>query len=91
MSESINMILSDNTVTLDDIFISVKTSGKYHKSRLSSILDTWFSLAPSGSKSPAFSRTLAQWVNFEFGGVLTFVWSHSLLLPLVPRQRRPYL
>ena len=30
---------------LDDIFISVKTSGKFHESRLDPILKTWFKLA----------------------------------------------
>jgi fringe protein len=40
---------SDDKVSVDDIFISVKTSGKFHKSRLSPILDTWFSLALSST------------------------------------------
>jgi len=31
---------------LDDIFISVKTSKKFHSSRLKIILETWFNLAP---------------------------------------------
>ncbi|XP_072167693.1 beta-1,3-N-acetylglucosaminyltransferase radical fringe-like [Diadema setosum] len=31
---------------LSDIFIGVKTTGKYHKERLQIILDTWYSLAP---------------------------------------------
>ncbi len=29
-----------------DVFISVKTTYKYHQSRLKDILDTWFRLAP---------------------------------------------
>ena len=68
ISESINMINSDNTVTLDDIFISVKTSGKYHKPRLSPILDTWFSLAPSSTWF--FSDTSDPWVTRRTEGHL---------------------
>jgi len=49
-SANTNVITShDHQVTVNDIFISVKTSGKFHKSRLSPILDTWFSLAPSST------------------------------------------
>ncbi|XP_018336908.1 fringe glycosyltransferase [Agrilus planipennis] len=33
------------TTTLDDVFISVKTTKYYHKSRLNLILKTWFQLA----------------------------------------------
>lgn len=33
------------TTSIDDIFISVKTTKRYHKSRLSVILKTWFQLA----------------------------------------------
>jgi len=40
---------NNDELSLDDIFISVKTTGKYHKSRLTPILDTWFSLAPSST------------------------------------------
>ncbi|KRX39406.1 Fringe glycosyltransferase, partial [Trichinella nativa] len=29
-----------------DVFITVKTSARFHKSRIASILDTWFQLAP---------------------------------------------
>nr|XP_026694842.1 fringe isoform X1 [Ciona intestinalis] len=32
----------ENQTNLDDIFISVKTSGKFHKTRLNVIIDTWF-------------------------------------------------
>lgn len=32
-------------ITLDDIFISVKTTRIFHKSRLDIILDTWYQLA----------------------------------------------
>ena len=35
------------TVGLDDVFISVKTSKKFHSTRLKIILDTWFNLAPN--------------------------------------------
>merc|ERR1712060_592695 len=65
---SSNLINTDNTVTVDDIFISVKTSGKYHKSRLSPILDTWFSLAPSSTW--IFSDTSDPWVTRRTEGHL---------------------
>ena len=32
-------------VTLDDVYISVKTSQKYHQSRLRIVVDTWFEQA----------------------------------------------
>jgi len=32
-------------VALDDVFISVKTSGRFHRTRLQVILDTWFTKA----------------------------------------------
>lgn len=32
---------------LDDVFISVKTSKKFHSTRLKIILETWFNLAPN--------------------------------------------
>ncbi|CAG0881445.1 unnamed protein product [Cyprideis torosa] len=35
-----------NFTTLDDIFISVKTTKRYHDTRLELILKTWFNLAP---------------------------------------------
>ena len=38
-----------NSLTVNDIFISVKTSGKFHQSRPSPILDTWFSLVPTST------------------------------------------
>merc|ERR1712060_621922 len=65
---SSNLINTDNTVTVDDIFISVKTSGKYHKARLSPILDTWFSLAPSSTW--IFSDTSDPWVTRRTEGHL---------------------
>lgn len=34
------------TTSLDDIFISVKTTKKFHKERLEILLRTWFKLAP---------------------------------------------
>jgi len=43
-------ILRNTTVLsldIDDVFISVKTTGKFHSSRLEIILKTWFSLAPT--------------------------------------------
>ena len=41
--------LMNGKVTLDDIFISVKTSSKFHKSRLPAILDTWVSVASNST------------------------------------------
>ena len=32
----------NNDITVDDIYISIKTSKKYHSSRLQVIIDTWF-------------------------------------------------
>jgi len=40
-------VTSNTTTQLTDIFISVKTSGKYHASRLELQLKTWWSLASS--------------------------------------------
>ncbi len=34
------------STTLEDVFISVKTTKKYHKSRVSLQVGTWFRLAP---------------------------------------------
>lgn len=34
-----------NNIDLDDIFISVKTTKKYHNTRLKLIVETWFQLA----------------------------------------------
>jgi len=34
-----------SAIDLDDIFISVKTTKKYHETRLKTILETWFQLA----------------------------------------------
>lgn len=38
---------SQNVISLNDVFISVKTSNKFHQTRLKVILDTWFNLAPN--------------------------------------------
>ena len=47
---SINIIVQGLPVRSDlelrDVFISVKTTGKFHESRVQPILDTWHSLAP---------------------------------------------
>ena len=37
--------VSSSDLSQDDIFISVKTSGQFHQSRLNVILQTWFQLA----------------------------------------------
>ncbi|KAG9511257.1 Fringe glycosyltransferase, partial [Fragariocoptes setiger] len=37
---------SNDKLKADDVFISVKTTGKYHSTRVQLILDTWFQLAP---------------------------------------------
>jgi len=37
--------VSSSDLSQDDIFISVKTSGQFHQSRLTVILQTWFQLA----------------------------------------------
>ena len=34
------------SLSLDDVFVSVKTSQKFHQKRLKVILDTWFNIAP---------------------------------------------
>ena len=41
--------LPSDTFILDDIFISIKTTGRYHESRLRPVLDTWVSLAPAST------------------------------------------
>ncbi|XP_078495983.1 beta-1,3-N-acetylglucosaminyltransferase lunatic fringe-like [Ciona intestinalis] len=41
---SVNPV-DDGKVTLDDIFITVRTSKKFHESRLGPIIKTWFNLA----------------------------------------------
>ena len=38
---------SQDVSSLNDVFISVKTSKKFHQTRLKVILDTWFNLAPN--------------------------------------------
>ncbi|VDD94382.1 unnamed protein product [Enterobius vermicularis] len=35
------------TVSVEDVIIAVKTTGKYHRSRVLDIVDTWFQLAPN--------------------------------------------
>jgi len=41
--------LQSDKFILDDIFISVKTTGRYHETRLRPVLDTWASLAPAST------------------------------------------
>ena len=48
-SEDDTTVDSQDQMTVNDIFISVKTSGKFHQTRLSPILDTWFTFAPSST------------------------------------------
>lgn len=43
-SETVSNLHSTN-ITLDDVFISVKTTRNYHKWRLPVVLKTWFQLA----------------------------------------------
>lgn len=45
-------------IDLDDIFISVKTTKKYHDSRLRLIVETWFQLARDQVISHSFKRPL---------------------------------
>ena len=44
-----NAVLEPPETSLSDIFISVKTSKKFHKSRLSAVLATWFNQARSST------------------------------------------
>ena len=44
-TQSKNRVDTKRNSTLDDIFISVKTSNKFHESRVSLQLETWFILA----------------------------------------------
>nr|XP_054757655.1 beta-1,3-N-acetylglucosaminyltransferase radical fringe-like [Lytechinus pictus] len=56
---------------LNDVFIGVKTTEKYHSTRLQLILDTWFSLAPEqtyfftdgGDMEPYQNKTNGHMVN----------------------------
>nr|XP_002120813.1 beta-1,3-N-acetylglucosaminyltransferase lunatic fringe [Ciona intestinalis] len=41
----VKSVMDNGKVTLDDIYISVKTSRKFHESRLDPIVKTWFKLA----------------------------------------------
>lgn len=43
--------------TLRDIFISVKTTRKFHRNRLEVILNTWFRMAPNQVRSSAHCCT----------------------------------
>ena len=47
---SINVIVQGlpfrSELELEDVFISVKTTGKFHESRVQPILDTWYRQAP---------------------------------------------
>ncbi|KAK6625093.1 hypothetical protein RUM43_005384 [Polyplax serrata] len=55
-SETVSNMHQANT-TLDDIFISVKTTRNYHKWRLSIVLKTWFQLAKNQSVWEARSKS----------------------------------
>ena len=44
---ALHKIKLKKSVGLDDVFISVKTSKKFHSTRLKIILETWFNLAPN--------------------------------------------
>lgn len=44
--EKIRVKRSNSLLSVDDLFISVKTSGKFHRDRLPLIIKTWFQLAP---------------------------------------------
>lgn len=65
---------------LDQIFISIKTSSKFHKSRLDVILKTWFKLAKShvsfASYWPACPRPY-RWSLVLLVGVRPFVHKHK--------------
>ena len=39
-------------LSFKDVFVSVKTSKKFHQTRLKVILDTWFNLAPKQVRNP---------------------------------------
>jgi len=40
-------LYDSDILSLEDVFISVKTTGKFHKSRLEPVLDTWYNLSPT--------------------------------------------
>lgn len=44
-SRDYNTHVDGVNIDLDDIFISVKTTKKYHRTRLRLIIETWFQLA----------------------------------------------
>jgi len=56
---------SEDKFILDDIFISVKSTGRYHESRLRPVLDTWASLAPSSTW--VITDTEAEWAARRLG------------------------
>ena len=56
------------TAGLEDVFISVKTSGKFHNSRLPPILDTWFQTAPE--QTWFFTDSEDSELNLRTGGHL---------------------
>jgi len=41
--------ISTSSTGLEDVFISVKTTRKYHQARLGPVLDTWYRLAPDST------------------------------------------
>ncbi|KAL4239652.1 hypothetical protein ACF0H5_000459 [Mactra antiquata] len=45
VSQRLNLIRKNDTTVLNDIFICVKTTKKFHKVRMQVLLDTWISLA----------------------------------------------
>jgi len=49
LSRNSGAVLEPPMTSLSDIFISVKTSQKFHRTRLSVILDTWFQQAKSNT------------------------------------------
>lgn len=61
--------------SLGDIFISVKTTSNYHKSRLDVILKTWFTLAREEVRS-----FLQKIVSKKLGFGLKYLFRHFLIL-----------
>lgn len=56
------------SLRLEDVFISVKTSGKFHKTRLTPILETWFQTAPE--QTWFFTDSEDPGLNLRTGGHL---------------------
>lgn len=50
-------------ITLDDVFISVKTTKQFHESRLDVIIKTWFTLAPK--QVSAKTNSCSSYQNFD--------------------------